>query len=231
MSNTNMKKHFSIKNFLTAEELESILSYYDLLEQSVDYSNEQAKRKLMHYDDPDNTFMKDIIDPKIKQHFPNGFVSASAFTNWNKNVELHTDAWQPDEDQNSILGYALLVPLQINPVEEKTSTIIFDQYCEGPTVTVKKFDSNEKWNIAKYVDPSSDKILNKKSNGIDKEFYRNYLNHIDHESLKYFSVANRYEWVLGEAIVWGRDLFHTSEAFNQRLKNKLHMIFLINFHH
>ena len=226
-----MEKHFSIKNFLTPEELESILDYYDLLEQSIEYSNDQAKRKLMHYNDPDNTFIKDIIDSKIKKMFPNSFVSASAFTNWNKNVELHTDAWQPGEDQNSILGYALLIPLRIDPVEEKISTIIFEQYCEGPTVTIKKFNNNEKWNIAKYIDPFSDKILNKKTNGIDESFYQNYLYHIERESLKCFSLANRYEWSLGGGIVWRRNLFHTSEAFNQKLKSKLHMIFLINFYH
>jgi hypothetical protein len=226
-----MKKHFAIKNFCNNEEVSSILDYYDALEEAPEFSNQRAKRKNMNYHDPDIVLMREIIEPKIKNFFPNAFVSAATFTNWVEQVELHTDSWQPDEDKTKVLGYSILVPLRISPTNIETSTIIFDQYTkEKQTVTFKKFTEDESWNIAKQIGINDSKILNKSNQELDQDFYNKYLGHIDYNIIKNFSNPTRYVWTVGDAVVWNREHFHTSENFNPLLNSKLHMIFLVNFH-
>lgn len=226
-----MNKHFSINNFCNAEEIDNILNYYEILETSQEYSSKRAKRKNMDYHDSDISFMRDIIDPKIKNHFPNGFVSAATFTNWVEQVELHTDSWQPQEDKTKKLGYSVLVPLQIEPISATTSTIIFNQYADNKSsLTTEKFEQDEKWNISEHITTAKANIINKTKNTLDKKFYEKYLNHIDYDMIKNFADPTRYEWKVGNAIVWDRMLFHTSETFQPALESKLHMIFLINFH-
>jgi hypothetical protein len=89
-----MKKHFSIKNFCTKAELESVLEYYSALDYAEEQSNKRARRKNMDYHDPDILIMRDIIEPKLEKYFPGSFVSAATFTNWIEHVEIHTDSWQ-----------------------------------------------------------------------------------------------------------------------------------------
>lgn len=226
-----MKKHFTIKNFCNDHEISNIINYYDALEEATEFSNKRAKRKNMNYHDPDIGIMREIIEPKIQKYFPNSFVSAATFTNWLEHVELHTDNWQPGEDRSKKLGYSILVPLKIDPINVQTSTIIFDQYDnEDHTVTFEEFPEDQKWNIAKKIEKSSDKILGKSNDKLDIKFYKNFLKHIDYSIIENFSNPTRYIWNVGDAIVWDRKHFHTSENFNSQLKSKLHMIFLINFY-
>jgi len=224
-----MKNSFTIENFLSKEELEQIILFYDQLPYSNEYSSHHAKRKLMHYHHEHMTFMKDIMEEKFKKYFPNHVISGATFTNWNQHVELHTDGWQPNEDKSSMLGHAVLIPLRIEPLHEKTSTIIFDQYLDGHSVTLKKWESDSKWNISEFVENSDPRILNKINDKFDKEFYTKYLKHIQYELLEGFSIDARHEWKIGNAIVWKRKHFHTSEEFNPKLSSKLHMIFFVNF--
>jgi hypothetical protein len=226
-----MKKHFSIEKFCNNNEISKILDYYDALEEAPEFSNQRAKRKNMNYHDPDIFLMREIIELKIQKLFPNSFVSAATFTNWIEQVELHTDSWQPDEDKTKVLGYSILVPLRISPTNIETSTIIFDQYTkEKQTVTFKKFTEDEPWNIAKQIGINDSKIFNKSSTELDLNFYNEYLSHIDYNLIKNFSNPTRYIWKVGDAIVWAREHFHTSENFNPLLNSKLHMIFLVNFY-
>lgn len=227
------RKHFAIKDFCSNEEIQSILMYYENLDHSKEYSSDKALRKNMHYHNPDLQFLKDIIEPKLQSYFPNSIMSAGTFTNWIGEVELHTDSWQPGEDRSKKLGYAVLVPLQIKPEAIQTSTIVFDQFCElDETVSEKNITKDVKWNIAKYIskDFFENKILGKTKESLDKEFYKEFLSHIDYNYIENFASPTRYIWKAGDAIVWDRTLFHTGEKFSNSLNSKLHMIFLINFH-
>jgi hypothetical protein len=224
-----MKKHFSIKNFCTKAELESVLEYYSALDYAEEQSNKRARRKNMDYHDPDILIMRDIIEPKLEKYFPGSFVSAATFTNWIEHVEIHTDSWQPDENKNKKLGYALLIPLKIEPEHIETSTIVFDQHLkEENSASVAKFDEQEEWNIDKNINLDQSLINAKTDSVISNEFYEKYLTHTSYTDVKNLS-PTRYVWNVGDAIVWDRKLLHTSENFNKNLKSKLHMVFLINF--
>jgi len=227
-----MDEHFAIEKFCSQEEVESILVYYDSLDEADEYSNQRAKRKNMDYHNPDIKLVKEIVEPKLQKYFTNSHVSAGTFTNWLEHVELHTDSWQPDEDQSKKLGYSVLVPLRIVPENIETSTIIFNQWCkEEKSVSFESYKDDAKWNIAEYVhdDHSMYEILGKTEDKLDKNFHSKYLNHIDYKIIKNFANPSRYVWKVGDAIVWNRRYFHTSEAFNQLLVSKLHMIFFVNF--
>lgn len=227
-----MEEHFVIENFCTQEEVESILFYYDSLDESAEYSNKRAKRKNMDYHNPDLALIKEIVGPKLQKYFTNSHVSAGTFTNWVEHVELHTDSWQPDEDRSKKLGYSVLVPLRVIPENIETSTIIFNQWCkEEKSVSFKSYKDDAKWNIADYVhdDHSKYEILGKTEEKLDKNFHLKYLSHIDYDVVENFANPSRYVWKIGDAIVWNRRYFHTSEAFNPLLLSKLHMIFFVNF--
>jgi len=221
-----MQNDFKINNFLSSIEVDDVLAFYDELPYSQDYSNPKMnKRKLMHYDS--TQFLQDIFEPKLKTLFTGGLTSASTFTDWHNPVLIHTDGWQPQEDQTRNMGYAVLVPLRTNPVKSKASTIIFEQRSPGPTVTLNQVTENTPWNIAEYVTADDARIENKKD-GITQEFYNTHLKHIqDINMLRNFSVSNVYNWEPGCAIVWDRSYFHTSSSFDETLKSKLHAIFFV----
>ena len=221
---------FEIKNIVNKEEVEQILEYYNQLPESDDYSNHQAKRKLTGYHEEHMPFLKEMFEEKFSKYFENYVVSGSNFTNWIETVELHTDGWQPQEDQSNKLGYAVLVPLEVTPTDAKSYTIIFDQFLDGPAVTMKKFIDDKDWNKShEYTTPNDERIKNKKDNNlITNEYYSEHLSHIQRELLNNFSVSNTHQWKIGDAIVWKRKHFHTSSSFSDKIKSKLHLLFFIN---
>ena len=216
-----------IANFLSNSELKQIIDFYNSLPVSTEYSSPKNQRRLMHYDNSDYPLMKSIIEPKLQSLFPGCTVVNSTFTNWTTPVEVHTDSWQPNEDQESQeLGYAVLIPLEIDPNNHIASTIVFDQYCEGPTNTLENIQSNEAWNIAEYSDRTV--IENLQEDKLDIETYNQLLSHCDYKPIENFSIQGLYNWFPGSAIVWHRKYYHCSTSFTD-INSKLHAIFLINF--
>jgi hypothetical protein len=221
-----MKNNFKKLDFLSISELDTVLKLYDRLPYSQDFSNPKMnKRKLMHYET--NPILQKIFQPKLLELFPTGLVSACTFTDWHNPVEIHTDGWQPQEDQTRDMGYAVLVPLRINPENAQSSTIIFDQRSPGATVTLKEHTQEEVWNVAEYISPDDDRIENKDA-GIDQKFYDKHLRHIpNRDLLRNFSVSAVHDWESRCAIVWDRSYFHTSSSFDSTLVSKLHAIFFV----
>ena len=223
---TNM--NYKIENFLSESEVNTVCAFYDRLPYSDEYSSSLNRRKLMHYDNPGMPFLKNIFEPKLQELYPGGLVSACTFTDWHNPVEIHTDGWQPQEDQTRDMGYAVLVPLRINPENAQSSTIIFDQRSPGATVTLKEHTQDEVWNVAEYISPDDDRIEYKNAGEFDSVFYNAHLQHIeDKHMLRNFSISAVHDWSPGCAIVWDRSYFHTSSSFDETLKSKLHAIFFI----
>jgi len=226
---------YKIKNFLTDSEVSTVCAFYDRLPYSDEYSSSLCRRKLMHYDNPGMPFLKNIFEPKLKQLYPNGVVSACTFTDWHKPVEIHTDGWQPQEDQSRSMGDAVLIPLRLDPVTASSSTIIFNQRSAGPTVSLKKQPYLKHYvkrmqhrGVSKLISHTDDRIEHKSDQGVSQEFIQEHLQHIDDpDMLRNFSVSGVHAWSPGCAIVWDRSYFHTSSSFNTSLKNKLHAIFFI----
>lgn len=215
-------------NFLTIDEVNSIVEYYDQLDHSEQYSSNLNNRKLMHYDDPNFAFMKDLLEPKFKKLFPNGKVSACTFTDWHTPVEIHTDGWQPQEDQTRGMGYVVLIPLRLLPLSAETSTVIFKQSMPcGPGVTMATYKDNKDWNIHEFVSSDDERIENKEQNAINDFLYNKYFAHVEKDFIKNLSISNIYNWTTGSAIIWDRRNFHTSSSFNTDLVSKLHAIFFI----
>jgi hypothetical protein len=221
---------YKIENFLTETEVNTVCAFYDRLPYSDEYSSSLNRRKLMHYDNPGMPFLKNIFEPKLKQLYPDGVVSACTFTDWHQPVEIHTDGWQPQEDQSRSMGDAVLIPLRLDPVTANSSTIIFNQRSPGPTVTLKEQhpDANTLWNVSEHISPTDDRIEHKSDQGVSQEFIQEHLQHIDDTGmLRNFSVSGVHAWSPGCAIVWDRSYFHTSSSFDASLKSKLHAIFFI----
>ena len=223
---TNMNN--KIENFLSESEINTVCAFYDRLPYSDEYSSSLNRRKLMHYDNPGMPFLKNIFEPKLQELYPGGLVSACTFTDWHNPVEIHTDGWQPQEDQTREMGYAVLVPLRLNPSTAKSSTIIFDQRSPGATVTLKEHTQDEVWNIAEHISPDDERIEFKSTMPVSVEFCEEHLQHIqDPSMLRNFSINAVHNWEPGCAIVWDRSYFHTSSSFDKTLKSKLHAIFFI----
>jgi hypothetical protein len=220
--------NYKIENFLSESEVNTVCAFYDRLPYSEEYSSSLNRRKLMHYDNPSMPFLKNIFEPKLQKLYPGGLVSACTFTDWHNPVEIHTDGWQPQEDQTRNMGYAVLVPLRLNPANAQSSTIIFDQRSAGPTVTLRVQREDASWNVAEHISPDDSRIENKSSAGVEVDFYEQHLRHTDDPSmLGNFSVSGVYSWSPGCAIVWDRSYFHTSSSFDTTLKSKLHAIFFV----
>jgi hypothetical protein len=220
--------NYKIENFLSESEVNTVCAFYDRLPYSEEYSSSLNRRKLMHYDNPSMPFLKNIFEPKLQKLYPGGLVSACTFTDWHNPVEIHTDGWQPQEDQTRNMGYAVLVPLRLNPANAQSSTIIFDQRSAGPTVTLRVQREDASWNVAEHISPDDSRIENKSSAGVEVDFYEQHLRHTDDPSmLDNFSVSGVYSWSPGCAIVWDRSYFHTSSSFDTTLKSKLHAIFFV----
>jgi len=220
--------NYKIENFLSDSEVNTVCAFYDRLPYSDEYSSSLNRRKLMHYDNPSMPFFKNIFEPKLQELYPGGLVSACTFTDWHSPVEIHTDGWQPQEDQTRDMGYAILVPLRITPKNAKSSTIIFDQRLSDVSVTLKEYTQDEVWNVAEYISPDDDRIEYKSAEEVGSVFYNDHLQHIeDKRMLRNFSVSAVHDWSPGCAIVWDRSYFHTSSSFDETLKNKLHAIFFI----
>lgn len=223
-----LSNDFKDYNFLTIDEVNSIVEYYDQLDHSEQYSSNLNRRKLMHYDDPNFAFMKDLLEPKFKKLFPNGKVSACTFTDWHTPVEIHTDGWQPQEDQTRRMGYVVLIPLRLLPLGAETSTIIFNQSMPcGPGVTMANHKDNEDWNIHEFVSSDDERIENKEQNVINDLLYDKYFTHVNKDFTKNLKINNIHNWTIGSAIIWNRKNFHTSSSFNTDLVSKLHAIFFI----
>ena len=220
--------NYKIENFLSESEVNTVCAFYDRLPYSEEFSSSLNRRKLMHYDNPSMPFLKNIFEPKLQKLYPGGLVSACTFTDWHNPVEIHTDGWQPQEDQTRNMGYAVLVPLRLNPANAQSSTIIFDQRSAGPTVTLRVQREDASWNVAEHISPDDSRIENKSSAGVEVDFYEQHLRHTDEPSmLDNFSVSGVYSWSPGCAIVWDRSYFHTSSSFDTTLKSKLHAIFFV----
>ena len=219
-----------INNFLTADETEEIVEYYDALPYAPEYSSHRNRRKLMHYDFPDMPYLKSVFQPKIEKHFPGGHVSASTFTEWHTPTNLHTDAWQGHEDKSHKLGITILIPLRITPVEAESSTIIFEQYMPDNLPLTQIAGPNEDSSANGFISHNDPRIQNKQKNAITTEFYNSHLKHIpDQNMLTDFSVDRVHKWTVGDAFYWTRNYFHTSSSFDPKLKTKLHAIFFITF--
>lgn len=218
---------YKLENFLNEDEVDAVCQFYDSLPYSDEYSSPANRRKLMHYDDEKITFLKDLFDEKLKSLYNGGKVSACTFTEWHDPVEVHTDGWQPQEDKSRRMGYAVLVPLRLDPHDAEASTIIFSQRHDGPTLTLKEHKEDDSWNVAEHIDPTDNRIENKIKNGIDDELYEKHLKHVEPNILTNFAINAVHDWTLGSAIVWDRSYFHTSSSFENKLKSKLHAIFFI----
>jgi len=218
-----------INDFLTADEIEEVVEYYDQLPYSEEHSGKRNQRKLMHYDLPETPYLKSVFQPKIEKHFPGGYVSSSTFTEWHKPVNIHTDAWQSHEDKSHKLGITLLIPLRITPVEAESSTIIFEQ-CMPHTFPLTQIAVPGNKLLKDYVSHCDPSIMHKKNNSISNEFYNLHLQHIeDQDMLINLSVDRIHKWTIGDAFYWDRNYFHTSSSFDPKLKTKLHAIFFITF--
>ena len=75
---TNM--NYTVKDFLSVNEVATVCAFYDRLPYSDEYSSSLNRRKLMHYDNPGMPFLKNIFQPKLENLFPSGKVSACTFT-------------------------------------------------------------------------------------------------------------------------------------------------------
>lgn len=220
-----MTASFQKIDFLSERELEQVLDFYDSLPYSPEYSSPKNQRKLMHYDSPDYPLMRSIFEPKIQKILPGGRVVNSTFTDWTTPVEVHTDSWQPNEDRkNQQLGYAVLVPLRVDPENVVAQTVVFDQYNNGPTNTLEDIDSDAVWNIAE----QNREIHGLVEQELDQKVFEEHLTHCDYEKIKHFSIQGIYNWFAGSAIVWHRKHYHTSSSFIE-VNSKLHAIFLVNF--
>ena len=218
---------YKIENFLDTDEVQKVCDFYDSLPYSDEYSSPANRRKLMHYEDENVTLLKDLFEPKLKSLYNKGIVSACTFTEWHNPVEVHTDGWQPQEDKTRKMGYAVLVPLRINPQNAEASTIIFSQRHHGPTLTLKEHVEDDSWNVAEHISPDDERIEHKSNNALDNKIYDKHLKHIEPQILRNFTVSSVHDWALGSAIVWDRSYFHTSSSFANNLKSKLHAIFFV----
>jgi hypothetical protein len=216
-----------IENFINEEELAVCLKIFDELPVFEPASHARATRKdYLIYSETDSR-IKDIFLSKLQDLFPDKkiVVDGGNFTLWHRPVGLHSDGYQfayKNVDaivrNRQALGFAVLIPLSTDTGIGTPKTVFFNQTRFGEE-------------CSHAIDPDAMKT----GKGIDKFTHREFniddyesMDHIPVEKLYGFSVEQVIPWSIKSAIIWHRAQFHCASNF-VNYKNKLHLIFFINF--
>lgn len=225
---------FVIKEFITPEEHEFCLKTFDESVQFDPATHGKAIRKdsQMHADFGPSRF-KDIFLPKLDSMFETKSTCVgSNFTQWNSPVPIHTDGYQlpyvsvgETEQNEEILGFAVIVPLRTDTGKGNPTTVMFNQTLYGgggnfggPAHPKDSEKITDLGLIEQYTNKAFDKT--------DPNYH--YIDHLSDERLHGFSIDRVFNWNMRDAIVWHRSQFHCSSKF-VGFNNKTHLVFLCNF--
>jgi hypothetical protein len=215
---------YNVQNFLNQSELNEIINFTNALEYSEQYSSENAKRKMVSMD---QEIFDRILKPKFIQMFgKDSVVVGFTCTKWVNPVEIHTDGFQDDNPNNYKLGYSILIPLYVDPADGITNTVFFDQWHDGRSVTLRKFEQEESWNISEHITVKD--VQGATNESFNYKLQNLHFDNINNDLLDGFSVRSIFKWSPGEAIVWHRSLFHCSPSF-KNIKSKTHLVAFLDF--
>ena len=194
-----MEKNFEIESFLSQEEVNMVLEFYNVLPKHLN-TGKTKKAYTTGFD------LEDIpvenFTARLKNVLGDFKVTTAMileeFVPWS----VHTDYFKPDTTP----FYAVLIPLDYK--DKNTHTIIFDQLGNK-----KDWQENLK------------EDLNYKYNSNESKL----LSHIDKDILNKLTVDKIYKWQKGNMIAWHRNYLHSSDNFVEGgLDRKIALVLFLN---
>lgn len=214
-----------VDNFISNEELKKCIDVYNSLPVFAPTTHNRATRKDYLMTDTTNSVMQDMFLPKFQQLFPDKeiIIDGGNFTNWHDPVKPHTDGYQMQYksidslvNDNSILGFAVLVPLSTDTNQGIPKTIFYHQRFFGEAFSWGDISSSS--TIENYTGiPWDAKVSNS-----------DLVDFVPQDMLHGYSIESVLDWNFGSAIIWHRSQVHSSAKFKD-FNSKLHLIFFLNF--
>lgn len=199
-----------ISNFLTKEEIDWFLWYWDVLPKKIDTG--QRYRSMAYFDRPFFHRIYSLLNNRVKQNSPHEEITTVNINDDYLPGGIHSDGYI-DFDSKDDISLTYLIPLKISDSQEY-ATIIFN---EKSKKAVSFNEENGLGNSGLTVYPQ-EKRKNFVSNSqeFDQDIYQRYLDHLKYESLAGLTLAQIQTWKLGTAMVWPRENFHCSANFKSQ---------------
>lgn len=191
-----------IENFFTEDEIDWFNWYWSVLPNKIDTG--QRYRSMAYFDQPFFERIHQALQSKI---LPN-----EEITTVNLNADylpggIHSDGYI-QFDQDDTLGHTYLIPINI---DGDFSTVIFDKTSdEAVTLNAELGLGNS--GIVTYKQVGRD-FFELPDTPFDNQIYKQYLTHLDFDTLAGLKVEQVQEWKPGRAMVWPRKNLHCSANF------------------
>jgi hypothetical protein len=234
-SSNHYRDPWMVEDFISPEEVKKCIKLFDKVPIQIESTHERATRKdhLMYHEKIKVT--QDLFSSKIKELFPgeNVVVDGGCHTTWHAPTAIHTDGYQinyrhiPDVthiisskekivNDRKILGYTVLLPLELDGPGGTAHTTVFHQRFHGA--------NQEPGNIEEV-----DNITNYTNQPFDKS-HPDYplLDYHKDEWLHGFTILKTFPWKPGRAIIFHRGQYHAAGKF-QGYNTKTHLLFFVNF--
>ena len=213
-------KHTIIKNAIPLEVCDSVKDFFDKNIHLYDTSDNQIK---IH-----NIWdrLRHLLEIHLSKYI-------NKLDNQGSNIYKHSEDYGPhvDSDQTYQMINCLIPIYRHLPSEEKQYFVVFDQYVDngfGRTWKSRPWQGeidlvfNKKTDLSPYQDDS----VYEKIEGMDKEFYKKYLDHGNAWPEMYLGLTGTaYEAIPGNMILFNSNQIHTSGRINSLWKIGLFMQF------
>lgn len=193
------------KNAISNNEREILLVAHQALQEQV---TTYPKRTISHLETNEKEIIKDILNRNMPPH--------------TTSEPVITTLWHPaliHSDYTGNFEIVTLLLLEIDPIDAKSFTILFDQL-----ETKDHFIIYSKTNLegrAPRMNDYSHLINVKKQPEIPAEFHQQYLEFLDEKDLEGFSLRTTVEWEVGDIIAFDSRIIHCSASFtNFNLQSK-----------
>lgn len=194
-----MDKSFEVASFLTHNEVDTLLQFYNLLPKTL---NEGSDKKAYTTGFDLNQIPIKNFDSRLKNIFGDFNVTVSMFLEEFEPWAVHSDYFKNDSKPY----YAVLIPLDHQ--DKDTHTVVFNELGD-------KKDWKDKL------------IASVDSNYTEEESA--LLGHIDASMLEKVTLYKTHKWRKGDLIAWHRNLLHSSDDFSAvGLKRKIALVIFLN---
>jgi len=178
-----LKQSFSIDNFITEQEISTLLKFYSTLPKTI---NSGRYKNAWTTGFPIESIPLKNFKARVEKVFGKCNVTVSMFLQEFKPWSVHTDWFKQDNKPY----YAFLVPLEFGG--KTTHTVVFNE-----------LGVDEDW---------EEKLTTDKNYKYTKSELE-LLSHDRPDRLRKVSVDKFYKWNMGELIAWHRKLLHCSDNF------------------
>ena len=198
-----------IENFLNKKEIDWFIWYWKQLPTKID--NGQRVYSLTHFDQRFFSRIYQMLNKKIKQHFPNEQITTINL-NWDYAPGgIHSDGYL-DYDSKDKIAKTYLIPIVME--QSDYHTILFDKTSEKAVTLNKELGLGDN-GIVTYKQVGRDYFPTLDDTPFDEQVYNQYLKHLDYNNLRGLKTVAVQEWKMGRANYWLREQLHCSANFGE----------------